>query len=230
MVRGLREAAGREIEAARKKAGPFRSLHDLWRRTRLSKIDLSRLAAADALASLVSGASRREALWQVLALPEHEGDLFARAAPPPEPASGLHPLTERERMLADFEALRACVHAHPMELMRPSLARWRVASSSDLASLRPGREVKVAGMAIVRQRPETAHGMFFMTLEDEQGFANIVATPEVFARYRKVARAALFVLVRGKIERSGKVVNVKAEHLEELQLGQELPVATRDFH
>ena len=72
--------------------------------------------------------------------------------------------------------------------------------------------------------------MFFMTLEDEQGFANIVTTPDVFARHRKVARTALFVLVRGVIERTGQVVNVKAERFEELGLGDSLTVATRDFH
>ncbi len=225
----LREAAARQVEEARRRGGAFTSLYDLWRRTRLSKVDLARLAAAGALAPLSPG-SRREALWNVYALPEDEGDLFARVKPPPEPSPPLPELTERERVVADYQALGACVDAHPMQLLRASLEKAGVASTAQVQAMRPGRKVQVAGMAIVRQRPETAKGMFFMTLEDEQGFANIVATPDVFARYRRVARSALFVLVSGVVERTGQVVNVKAESFREIGLGDALPVATRDFH
>jgi error-prone DNA polymerase len=85
-----------------------------------------------------------------------------------------------------------------------SFEKAGVASTAQVQAMRPGCKVQVAGMAIVRQRPETAKGMFFMTLEDEQSFANIVATPDVFARYRRVARSTLFVLVRGVVERTGR--------------------------
>ncbi len=229
MVRGLREAAARQVEEVRRKGGPFTSLYDLWWRTRLSKPDLARLAAAGALASLSPG-SRREALWNVYALPENEGDLFARVKPPPESSPPLPSLSERERVVADYQAIGACIDAHPMQLLRASLAKAGVASTAQVQAMRPGRKVQVAGMAIVRQRPETAKGMFFMTLEDEQGFANIVTTPDVFARYRRVARTALFALVSGVVERTGQVVNVKAESFKEIGLGEALPVATRDFH
>jgi error-prone DNA polymerase len=117
-----------------------------------------------------------------------------------------------------------------MQLLRPALQKARAVPTCELARLPAGRSVTVGGMAIVRQRPETAKGMFFMTLEDEHGFANIVTTPDVFARYRRVARQALFVLVKGRLEKSGQVVNVKAERFEEIGLGEDLPVATRDFH
>ncbi len=229
MVRGLREASAKAVERTRE-SGPFRSLYDLWRRTRLSRADLARLAAADALSPLLPGASRREALWQVHALPQDEGDLFARVAPPPEESPPLPAMNERERILADYRAVGACVDAHPMQLMREKLRAHGCSSTQDLSKMRPGRPVRIGGMAIVRQRPETAKGMFFMTLEDELGFANIVATPDVFARDRVVARGALFVVVDGQVERSGQVVNVKAERFRELRLGEELPVSTRDFH
>jgi error-prone DNA polymerase len=114
--------------------------------------------------------------------------------------------------------------------MRPALARAGVLETRQLARTRAGLQVSVAGMAIVRQRPDTAKGMFFMTLEDEHGFANVVVTPDVFARYRRVARQALFVRAHGRVERNGQVVNLKTDRLEELLLGDELPVATRDFH
>jgi len=230
MVRGLREEAARSVERARRD-GPFRSLYDLWRRTRLMPADLARLAAADALASLLpAGASRREALWHIHALPTDEGDLFARTSPPPEESPPLPGLNERERVLADYQSTGVCIDAHPMELMRPALERSRVRTSRELAQLQPGLGVRIAGMAIVRQRPETAKGMFFMTLEDEHGFANLVVTPDVFARHRRVARQALFVIAHGKIERSGQVVNVKVDRLDEIRLGEGLAVATRDFH
>jgi error-prone DNA polymerase len=229
LVRGLREATARKVEAARTREGLFSSLYDLWRRTHLSKADLARLAAAGALSSLSPG-TRREALWNVHALPEDEGDLFARVRPPPEPSPPLPAMSEHARVVADFRSVGACIDAHPMQLLRASLQRAGVASTAQVATMRPGRRVQVAGMAIVRQRPETAKGMFFMTLEDELGFANIVTTPDVFARYRQVARTALFVLVGGVIERTGQVVNVKSESFKELGLGDALAVATRDFH
>jgi error-prone DNA polymerase len=166
----------------------------------------------------------------VHALPTDEGDLFARVAPPPEEPPELPPMSARERVLADYRATGACIDAHPMQLLRPALQRARIASTREVQGTRPGTPVRVAGMAIVRQRPETAKGMFFMTLEDELGFANVVTTPDVFAANRRVARQALFVLVTGRVERSGQVVNVKAERFEELSLGAEVPVATRDFH
>ncbi|MGC4114427.1 MAG: error-prone DNA polymerase [Myxococcales bacterium] len=229
MVRGLREEAAKSVEKALLKDGPFRSMYDLWRRTRLTHHDLARLAAADALAALVpAGATRREALWHVHALPTDEGDLFARVAPPAEEPPALPSMSTRERVLADYQTTGACIDSHPMQLIRSSLAK--VLRTNEVQKLRPGTQVRVAGMAIVRQRPETAKGMFFMTLEDETGFANIVATPDVFAANRRVARQALFVMVTGKVERSGQVVNVKAERFEEISLGADVPVATRDFH
>jgi error-prone DNA polymerase len=230
MVRGLREKSARRLIAARE-SGPFGSLYDLWRRTHLSHADLARLATADALAPLLPpGSTRREALWSVHALPVDEGDLFARASPPPEPPPSLPPLGPGERLVADFQATGASLAAHPMELLRGRLERARVVDSRRIATLRHGSAVRTAGMAIVRQRPETAKGMFFMTLEDEHGFVNVVATPDTFAEYRRVARTALFVLVKGKVERSGKVVHVKVQSFEELTLGEELPVHSRDFH
>ncbi|MGI5864370.1 MAG: error-prone DNA polymerase [Myxococcales bacterium] len=230
MVRGLREQAARKIVAARGD-GAFRSLYDLWRRTHLSHADLARLAVADALASLLpEGSSRRQALWHVHALPVDEGDLFARVSPPAEEPPRLPAMTASEQVFADYRATGASLNAHPMELMRASLTQAWILASRQVAKMRAGAQVRVAGMAIVRQRPETAKGMFFVTLEDELGFINVVATPDVFAEYRRVARTALFLLVKGRIERSGKVVHVKAQSFEELRLGEELPVHTRDFH
>ncbi len=230
LIRGLRSDAARTVETARAK-GPFRSLYDLWLRTRLSHHELARLAAADALASLLpTGTSRREALWHVHALPQDEGDLFARVKPPAEGSPALPSMSEKERILADFEATGACVDAHPMGLLRPGLGRSGVLASNDLPKQRNGHAVRIAGMAIVRQRPETAKGMFFLTLEDEHGFTNVVATPDVYAKHRVVARQGLFILVHGKVERSGQVINVKAERFEELGLGAEVAVSSRDFH
>jgi len=231
LVRGLREDAARHLEAERRKRGPFTSLYDLWRRTHLSRADLSRLAAADALRALLpEGASRREALWHVHALPTDEGDLFARVQPPPEPSPQLPALSRRETVLSDYHMTGTSLLAHPMELMRESLRNAGVLDSRQVAKARRGKPVTLAGLAIIRQRPGTAKGMCFITLEDEHGFVNVVITPDVYERYRRTIRTSLFLLVHGKIERAGKVTNVKTSRVEELKLGDDLAVSTRDFH
>lgn len=211
-IRGLRRDHITQILEARNEV-PFRSLADFAHRARLPRPALAHLAAAGALAGF--GLERREALWRIQALAE-AGTLFAE-----------HELEEEElrfdegdamsRVAQDYATTGLSLHRHPMALVRPQLSR-HVLSSAALAKTSRGRQVQVAGMVVIRQRPSTANGMVFLTLEDELGFSNVAIVPDVWERYRSVVAGSLFICVRGKVERSGQVVSLKAQSLEAVEM------------
>ena len=227
MVRGLSEAIGRRLEAIAPPANGarFSSVADLAARASLRRTDVARLAAAGALASF--GLDRREALWAAQALAPR-GDLF-HGVHTDEPAPGLTPLTPAERVHADYAAAGASAEEHPVAFLRDELTAFGALDSSQIARARTGKRVRAAGMAIVRQRPGTAKGMVFVTLEDEHGFVNLVLTPDVFEATDPDARAALFCAADGRVERSGKVVNVRVERLIALRASV-AGAKSRDFH
>jgi error-prone DNA polymerase len=226
-IRGLPRAVGEAVLAARA-AGPFRSLGDLARRARLSRAWLSRLAGAGALGSLEP--DRRGAAWRALALaaPGEEGDLFAGMAPP-EPEAPIPPASAAEEISADYDTTGLSVRGHPMALVRPGLAGERVRTARELLRLPDRAPVEVAGLVIVRQRPETARGIVFVSLEDETGIANLVLTSDVYERFRPVVRGAPFLLARGKLERTGRVVNVRVDSVAPLALAPPAAGRARDF-
>src|SRR5437867_2613103 len=201
-VRGLRERAARAIVEARVEA-PFGSIHDLARRAHLERDELETLAAIGALAPL--GGTRRANLWT--AAVSHPGPLFAD--PPREP-SPLSEMTDVERLAADYAGTSVTLGRHPMALRRAALGRRGVLSARALAGVEDGVRVQVAGSVIVRQRPGTAKGFVFLSLEDETGIANVIVTPPIFARHRLALVAEPYLLVEGIAQRQDGGISVRA--------------------
>jgi error-prone DNA polymerase len=224
-VRGLPREVGAAILGARAGA-PFASLGDLVRRAGISRAWLVRLAEAGALGALAP--DRRNAVWRSLGVEADGGDLFAGVSPP-EPDAGLDPASATEEVSADFAATGLSTRSHPMAVVRPTLASRRVRTAREIARMPDRAPVEVAGLVIVRQRPETARGIVFVSLEDETGIANLVVMPEVYERCRPVVRGAPFVLARGEVERSGDVVNVRVESVAPLALAPTVGPRAREF-
>ena len=226
LVRGLPRAVGEGILAARRLA-PFASVEDLARRARLSRAWLSRLAEAGALRSLERG--RRRALWRSLALSGDADDLFAGRAPPEREAK-LPEASAAEEVTLDYAATGLSERAHPMSLLRPALAGRGTRTARELSRMRDRAAVEVAGLVIVRQRPQTAKGIVFVSLEDETGIVNLVVMPDVYEQFRPLVRASPFLLARGRVERTGQVVNVRVRELRPLAPAPAAVAHSRDFH
>jgi len=147
---------------------------------------------------------------------------MARLAPLP-------PASAAEEVSADFTATGLSPRAHPMAVVRPTLASGRVRTAREIARLPDRAPVEVAGLVVVRQRPQTAKGIVFVSLEDETGIANLVVMPDVYERCRPVVRGSPFLLARGRVERSGEVVNVKVESVVPLALAPSVGDRAREF-
>jgi error-prone DNA polymerase len=226
LIRGASEEMARRITEARA-AGAFRSLPEFMRRTALSRAALVRLAGADAFGSLELGP--RPALWHALSRHE-ELPLFAgmddEIPPPPLAAMPLG-----EQIVADYNTTGLSLKAHPISLVRSELTRRRVTANADLLNIADKSVVRVAGLVLVRQRPSTAKGTTFITLEDETGIANIVVWPRVWERHRRSARSAAALYVQGRVERAGSVVHVIADRMADLSdLLDGIAPRSRDFH
>jgi error-prone DNA polymerase len=178
---------------------------------------LERLAAADTFRSL--GLDRRQALWEVRGLPlevplplfEHANT--AEAGAEQEVVLPVMPLSEH--VVNDYRTLRLSLKAHPMSFLRPRIAACGIAACADLKRCRDGARVSVAGVVLVRQRPGSAQGVVFMTIEDETGIANSVIWPNVLERERKVVMGTRLVVVHGRIQRHEDIIHVVAERLED---------------
>jgi error-prone DNA polymerase len=211
-AKGLRERAGRAIVTARA-VRAFDSVADLVGRAGLESDEAQTLAAIGALAAL--GGSRRSDLWAA-AVPS-PGPLFAGAAAPGRtPAAPLDEMTVDERLAADFGGTGLTLGPHPMALRRAALARAGVVRAADLARGRDGDDVRVAGSVIVRQRPGTAKGFVFLSLEDETGIANVIVTPQLFARQRLVLVTAPMLLVEGILQSQDRVRSIRARRVHAL--------------
>ncbi len=233
MVRGLPESVGLKIAAARATGGPFRDLADFVRRTQLGQVQLTRLADAGALGDLAG--DRRAAYWQTLAharkptsMPLFEATGADLDEPVPE---ALLPMQEIEEVQADYASTGLSLRKHPIAFIRPQLEQWRVVPANRLAALRDGRFVRVAGLVLLRQRPSTAKGITFVTLEDDTGTINLVVKPEVWQRNYRIARRSNAWLVHGVLENRQGVVHVIVGRMQDLteQLGT-LEQPSRDFH
>ncbi len=218
-VIGLSQAAMERI-IARRGAG-YDSVRDLWLRTGLSPAVLEILAGADAFGSL--GLSRRDALWAVKGLIGTHGaetlPLFAagdRAEARAEADAALPPMLPGEEVVHDYRALSFSLKGHPVGFLRPELTRRGILASNGLMTATVGREVAVAGLVLVRQRPGTASGVIFVTLEDEVGIANIIIWPKVFEAFRKVVLGSRMLAVKGLLQREGLVVHIIARDLIDL--------------
>jgi error-prone DNA polymerase len=214
-VEGLGEAVGLRIARARG-AAPFRDMADLRARARLDAGSLRRLAEADALGAL---GHRRRALWDARAMrdagaaPVFEGQgARAEGADPPV---ALPEMPLSEEVVADYQALRLSLKAHPLAFFRRSLAAQRYTPAAALWDRGHGAFVRVAGLVLVRQKPGSAKGVCFITLEDETGVINLVIWPDRFERWRAAIMAARLLAVRGRVQTDGRVIHVVAEHVED---------------
>lgn len=199
----------------------YRSIHDLWRRSGLDRGALERLADADAFGSI--GLSRREALWAVRGLdqtkPQKNLPLFEMAGNAdlrPEQKIALPSMLPGEEVIEDYRHLTLSLKAHPTSFLRENFARMGVTRSVDLLSVPDGRKVTIAGLVLVRQRPGSAQGVIFMTLEDETGVANAIVWPKVFEQYRPVVMGARMVKIRGRLQSAHGVIHTVVEHIEDI--------------
>jgi error-prone DNA polymerase len=223
MVSGLSETGAQRLVASR----PFESVDELSYRAALNRRDLECLAAAGALASLAG--HRRKAHW-LAAGTEHLSDLL-RSAPVRETAPNLAAPAEGEDIVADYESLGLSLGRHPLALLRSCLRRFGMLTAEQLHSLPHGRVASAAGLVTCRQRPDTASGVIFVTLEDETGCANVIVWRDLVERQRRELLGARLLGVQGVIEREGEVVHLVARQLFDYDkfLGN-LTVQSRDFH
>ncbi len=232
-VTGLRDEVGKTIAARGAAPGArFRSLDELVQETGLRRAELVTLADIGALNAF--GYDRRSALWQAEQAVRPAGELFTAidAEPADLDRSPLNPMTESERIVADYGGTGLTIGRHPMALRRDELATRGVSRACDLRAARQGRRVRVAGMVITRQRPGTAKGFVFLTLEDETGIANIIVRPDLFLSDRLVITDEPFLLVDGVLQNQDGVTSVRAERIAGLHAGgvQDVDFDAHDFY
>jgi len=251
-VRGLREEAGQALVRERERA-PFTSIHDLTRRVpELRKDELTTLAEIGALNSigfqiedfrfqiskpdqseiynLKSKISlhRRDALWQVERAVRASGPLLEQNAEPDE-RSPLDPMNIEERLVADFHGTGLTVGPHPMAYRRAWLNAMGIRRASDLRDIPNGKRLRIGGCVIVRQRPGTAKGFVFLSLEDETGVANAIITPDLFHQNRLLLASEKFLAIEGILQNQDNVISVKAERVQSLFVTSAETVS-HDFH
>jgi error-prone DNA polymerase len=214
-VDGLAEAAMARLVAARD-AGVFSDIADLRARTGISPAVIERLAAADAFGSL--GLSRRQALWDARSLiPAADLPLFAAANVRDEGCerqfTALPHMPLSEEVVADYQTTRLSLKAHPVAFLRPMLGERCFVRAAELRARKFRSFVNIAGVVLIRQRPGSAKGVCFITIEDESGVANIVVWPDMMERFRKVIMTARLLEVRGRVEYDDEVIHVIATHL-----------------
>jgi len=222
IVQGLAEADVNEILKTRRTRGPFVSVEDVWRRSGVKPAALERLARADAFQTL--GLNRRQALWAIKGLGQKPLDLFAAAdaresVTVPESVEApvtLLPLTAGREVVEDYRATQLSLRAHPVTFLRDRLAARRIARCGDLMAMKDGARVEVAGLILVRQRPGSAKGVVFVTLEDETGIANAVLWADRFEENRRTVMSATMLAIRGRVQREGIVIHVVAEAITDL--------------
>ena len=226
LIKGFAAKQAEALVTARQQAA-FRSVSDVVRRGHVSKALLARLAAADAFRSI--GLERRTAMWKVLAagpdLPLF-ADLDDDEINPPT----LPELSAEQHVVADYQTTGLSLKAHPIGLIRLDLDRLNVVSAAGLANLDDKATVRIAGLVLVRQRPPTANGTVFMSLEDETGLMNLIIWRRTWERFRKVAKDAVALFVEGKVERVGRVIHVCPSKIDDLsQALQGIASRSRDF-
>jgi len=192
---------------------PFTDLEDFKVRTNADAGTMRKLAAADVFRSM--GLDRRQALWDARALKDAP-DLPLFTTGQDEGTEVMFPLPKMptcEHVVADYQTLRLSLKAHPMSFLRASMTRQGYSSANDLKHMRNGQRISMAGIVLIRQRPGTAKGVCFITIEDEIGVANLVVWSKVMATYRKVVMRARVIDVRGVVQREGDVIHIIVNHL-----------------
>jgi error-prone DNA polymerase len=222
MVRGLADVDAARIVAVRTD-DVFTSVEDMWRRSRVPAASLVQLAEADAFLPSLH-LPRRDALWAIKALRDEPLPLFAARAEREmqtiteqlEPNVDLRQMTEGHNVVEDYNHTGLTVRDHPIAFLRRDLTKRRIVSCSDAMNDRDGRWLITAGLVLVRQKPGSAKGVMFITIEDETGPANIVVWPKVFEQSRRVVLGSSMMAVQGRIQREGAVVHLIARQLYDL--------------
>ncbi len=221
---GFRQAKGVSEDEIKKllehRRDSYRHVAELTRRAKLHPATVTKLAEADAFRSI--GLDRRQALWAVMALEQDVLPLFSSvedtSTPDAEVALPLMPVSQH--VIEDYRALALSLKQHPVAFLRSRLGGKGVVAAEELSKIQPGKRVTVAGLVLVRQRPGSASGTVFVTLEDEFGIANLIAWPQVFAQHRGIIMGAKMIACRGKLQREGEaphqVIHIVAEKLYDL--------------
>jgi error-prone DNA polymerase len=224
MVRGLANKDAAAIIAFRADE-PFSSIDDLWRRAGVPVSSLVEIAEADGMRESL-GLARREALWAIKALRDEPLELFAAAAERErrtvaeivEPEVELSPMTAGSEVVEDYRHMGLTLRAHPVAFLREELAAKRIVTCADAMSARDGKWLTAAGIVLVRQKPGSAKGVMFITIEDESGVANLVIWPSLYERQRRIILGASMLAVQGRIQREGEVVHLVARQLTDLSV------------
>jgi error-prone DNA polymerase len=232
LAAGMRETEAQKITATIRQRGSFNSVTSLWRASAIRTATLRTLAMADAFTSMKL--DRQQALWAVSRLKDDFLPMFD-GMDADEPVAALPAIAPSTSVVQDYSALGLSLKAHPISFVREALAARGVTQArqmTDEAQWPHGRSITVAGLALIRQRPGTASGIIFMTIEDETGVANLVIRPAVYERYRRAIRHSTAIVASGKIERAGQVVHVlvhQAKNLSDVVNSQPPKAKSRDF-
>ncbi|MBI3819472.1 MAG: error-prone DNA polymerase [Planctomycetes bacterium] len=226
LIDNLERAAAERIVSSRDLGGCYKSVDDCALRAQLNKKAVEALVAADAFGSM--GIARRQAMWQALGVtkkpPLFESMELNTTIPE------LPPIHESEQVARDYESTGLSLRRHPMAFVRPELEGMGVRPAYDLLTFSVGTEITVAGIVVTRQRPETASGIVFISIEDETGSAQLIVFPKIFDRDRVAARSSTAIIALGSLERQGEVVHLKVIKLWPLEELQQLNSTSRDFH
>jgi error-prone DNA polymerase len=232
-AKGLRKHPAEKLVSARVQDGSFRSAEDLALRVpALNRKELTLLARIGALNKLDGVEHRRDALWQVSRAGKLEGPLLTQSSELLQEDARTLPLSQMstgERLVADYAGTGLTVGKHPMSYRRSELRRAGVRSAHELNMCVDGESVTYAGCVITRQRPGTAKGFIFLSMEDETGIGNVIVTPDLYERQRLIVTRSRFLLVKGILQNQDGVIHVKATHLTEIADGA-LAITSHDFH
>ena len=232
-AKSLKQQTAEVLVASRLQDGLFQSAEDLAQRVpALARRDLTRLAQIGALNALDGIRHRRDALWQVERAGKLEGPLLRQQSGWLREDSVAQPLaamTIDERLVADYAGTGLTVGKHPMHYRRPELRRNNILSAEELKTKRDGEYVRTAGCVIARQRPGTAKGFIFISMEDETGIANVIVTPDLYDRDRLTVSRSRFLLVEGLLQNQDNVIHIKATQLMALS-DRAIDVRSHDFH
>jgi len=217
-VRSLANVHGAAIVGARGEV-PYDCVEDVWRRAGVPRSAIERIAEADGFACLSE--DRRQGLWKVRGLGEAPLPLFAAAdarkarfSPEGlEPPTALQPMTEGREVVEDYRTLQLSLRAHPVRFLRDHLDGMGIVRCADLAHIRDGRNIEVAGVILVRQRPGSAKGVLFVTIEDETGIANGILWPDRFDIYRRPVMSASMIAMRGRLQKEGEVIHIICDRI-----------------
>lgn len=232
-IRGIRADVAALVVRERQQRGTFHDLADFTRRTRLGQAAVTQLAEADALESIAG--DRRSAYWQALAQDRQSQELSLLEASgadcDDELPLALQPMQPIEEVYADYDATGLSLRAHPLSFVRAQLTRLRVTTAGALKTAKDGQFVRVAGLVLLRQRPSTARGITFVTLEDETGSMNLVLKPEIWQKHYKLARQSNAWLATGVLENREGVIHLVIGRIDDLtQHVGGLTLRSRDFH